>query len=82
MNVRSYLEKIDFTLLTSISEGQPLAVLEAMAAGRPAVTTDVGSCQELIMGPGDDFGPGPAPGNCTKGKVSPDGTIEAKERGA
>ena len=26
--------------------------------------------------------PGPAPGNCTKGKVSPDGTIEAKERGA
>ena len=57
VNVRSYLEKIDFTLLTSISEGQPLAVLEAMAAGRPAVTTDVGSCQELIMGPGDDFGP-------------------------
>jgi len=57
VDVRSYLEKIDFTLLTSISEGQPLAVLEAMAAGRPAVTTDVGSCRELIMGPGDDFGP-------------------------
>ncbi len=57
VDVRSYLTKIDFTLLTSISEGQPLAVLEAMAAGRPAVTTDVGSCRELIMGPGDDFGP-------------------------
>lgn len=58
VNVVEYLEKIDFTLLTSISEGQPLAVLEAMAAGRPAVTTDVGSCRELLEGPTDDFGPG------------------------
>jgi len=57
VDVKAYLEKIDFTILTSISEGQPLAVLEAMAAGRPAVTTDVGSCRELIMGAGDDFGP-------------------------
>lgn len=57
VDVQAYLQKIDFTLLTSISEGQPLAVLEAMAAGRPAVTTDVGSCRELIMGAGDDFGP-------------------------
>ena len=29
-----------------------------------------------------DTGSGPAPGNCTKRRVSPDGTIEAKERGA
>ncbi len=57
VDVRGYLERIDFTLLTSISEGQPLAVLEALAAGRPAVTTDVGSCRELLMGPADDFGP-------------------------
>ena len=57
VNVVEYLEKIDFTLLTSISEGQPLAVLEAMAAGRPAVTTDVGSCRELLEGFDDDFGP-------------------------
>lgn len=57
VNVIEYLEKIDFTVLTSISEGQPLAVLEAMAASRPAVTTDVGCCRELIEGVEDDFGP-------------------------
>lgn len=53
----SYLEKIDFTVLTSISEGQPFAVLESMAAKRPVVSTDVGSCRELIEGDvGDNFG--------------------------
>lgn len=56
VDVRAYLEKIDFTVLTSISEGQPLAVLEAMAAGRPVVSTDVGSCRELIQGIDDAFG--------------------------
>ncbi len=57
VNVSEYLKKIDFTLLTSISEGQPLAVLEAMAAGRPAVTTNVGSCRELLDGVDDGIGP-------------------------
>lgn len=51
-----YLEKIDFTLLTSISEGMPLSILEGMAAGRPAIATNVGSCSELIYGTVDDFG--------------------------
>ncbi len=56
VNVQEYLEHIDFTVLTSISEGQPLAVLEAMAAGRPAVTTNVGCCRELLEGDDDGFG--------------------------
>ncbi len=56
VDVHDYLKKIDFTVLTSISEGQPLAILEAMAAGRPAVTTKVGSCDELIEGKEDGFG--------------------------
>ncbi|MEG1471659.1 MAG: GT4 family glycosyltransferase PelF [Clostridia bacterium] len=56
VNVAEYLQNVDFTLLTSISEGQPLAVLEAMAAGRPSITTDVGSCRELLEGVSDDFG--------------------------
>lgn len=56
VNVQEYLQRIDFTLLTSISEGQPLAVLEAMAAGRPAVTTNVGCCRELLDGVDDGFG--------------------------
>ena len=42
--------QIGLTVLTSISEGQPLTTLEGFAAGIPAVTTDVGSCHELIFG--------------------------------
>ena len=51
-----YLEKIDFSILSSISEGMPLATLESMAAGRPAVTTNVGCCNELLFGVDDEFG--------------------------
>lgn len=54
VNVREYVGKMDMIVLTSISEGQPLAVLEAMACGKPLVTTDVGSCKELLHGRGDD----------------------------
>src|SRR5699024_7680664 len=53
----AYFQKLDFTILSSLSEGQPLSVLESFAAGLPVVTTDVGSCSELILGvPPDDFG--------------------------
>lgn len=55
INVLEYMEKFDFTLLTSISEGQPLAVLESFAAGRPCVVTDVGCCKQLINGMGGDI---------------------------
>lgn len=58
VDVVSYMEKLDFTILTSISEGQPLSVLESLAARRPCVTTDVGCCRELLEGaPGDLAGP-------------------------
>lgn len=57
VNVAEHLDDIDILLLSSISEGQPLAVLEGMAARRPFVTTDVGCCQDLIYGRiGDDLG--------------------------
>lgn len=42
--------KIGLTTLTSISEGMPIVILESFAAGVPAVTTDVGSCRQLIYG--------------------------------
>lgn len=42
--------QVGLSVLTSVSEGQPLVVLEGFAAGIPAVTTDVGSCRELIEG--------------------------------
>ena len=53
INVRDYLGKMDFTLLTSISEGQPLTILESYAAHCPVIATDVGNCRELIYGAGD-----------------------------
>ena len=58
VDAHAYMEKLDFTILTSISEGQPLSVLESLAAGRPCVTTDVGCCRELLEGDEEDrFGP-------------------------
>lgn len=42
--------QLDMLVLTSISEGQPLVILEAFAAGLPVISTDVGACRELIEG--------------------------------
>jgi polysaccharide biosynthesis protein PelF len=44
------LPRVDLIALTSISEALPLVVLEGFAAGVPAITTDVGSCRQLIDG--------------------------------
>lgn len=49
-NVDEYLNHIDIMVLTSLSEAQPLVMLEAGACGIPLVATDVGSCRELIEG--------------------------------
>ena len=48
-DVPDLLGAIDLLLLTSSQEGLPNAVLEAMAASRPVVATDVGGCRELIL---------------------------------
>lgn len=57
VNVLEYMEKFDFTVLSSISEGLPLAVLESFAAERPCVLTDVGCCKQLVNGmEGDELG--------------------------
>ena len=56
VDVREYLGKMDFTLLTSISEGQPLTILESYASHCPVIATDVGNCRELIYGPEDSYG--------------------------
>lgn len=39
----------DMTLLTSDNEGMPISLIESSLAGRPAVTTDVGSVREVVL---------------------------------
>lgn len=56
VNVPEYLGGMDMTILTSISEGQPLTILEGYAAGKPAIATDVGNCRGLIYGEDDGIG--------------------------
>ena len=56
IDIREYLGRMDMTILTSISEGQPLTILEGFAAHKPAIATDVGNCRGLIYGENDDFG--------------------------
>lgn len=56
IDIKDYLGRMDVTILTSISEGQPLTILESYAAHIPVIATDVGNCRELIYGVDDDFG--------------------------
>lgn len=45
-----FYEDIDLLVLTSKHEGTPLALLEAMASGKPFVTTCVGGIRDLMLG--------------------------------
>ena len=61
VKLHDYLGRVDVIALTSISEAQPLVLLEAGAASVPSVATDVGSCRDIIFGRADEeppLGPG------------------------
>lgn len=47
-DVADLLAASDMFLMTSISEGIPLTIIEAMAAGVPVVSTDVGGIPEMV----------------------------------
>jgi glycosyltransferase involved in cell wall biosynthesis len=48
--VSEIFPRLGLNVLTSISEAQPLVVLEGFAAGVPCVSTDVGCVRELVYG--------------------------------
>ena len=50
------MAKMDFTVMTSISEGQPLAILESLASARPCIATKVGNCPVLLNNTKDGLG--------------------------
>lgn len=50
VDVERFFPSIDIIVLTSVSEAQPLVILEAYAHSIPVVTTDVGGLPELVLG--------------------------------
>lgn len=58
----------DVIVLTSLNEGTPLTIIEAMAAGRPVVSTAIGGVIDLL-------------GTVTERVVEPDGRYEVRQRG-
>jgi glycosyltransferase involved in cell wall biosynthesis len=48
-DVRPFLEKSSVFVLPSYHEGIPKSVLEAMAMGRPIITTDAPGCKETVL---------------------------------
>ena len=57
VNITDYLPEVHVVVLSSLSESQPLTLLEAGAAGIPFVATNVGSCREIIEGRRDEVPP-------------------------
>lgn len=51
-NVEKYLAEADVFALSSDYEGLPLSVLEAMSAGLPIVSTDVGGVKDIVTNNG------------------------------
>lgn len=47
-DVRPYLARCSIFVLPSYHEGLPRSVIEAMAVGRPIITTDVPGCRETV----------------------------------
>ncbi len=66
------LPLFDVMALSSVSEGLPFSVLEAFAAEIPVVSTDVGSCAELVLGR-----QGEMPSLGAAGKIVPPGDAAA-----
>lgn len=71
VQIAEWMPSIHVVVLTSLSEAQPLVLLEAGAAGIPCVATNVGSCREMIEGQADADGT-MEPGGFVTDLVAPD----------
>lgn len=48
MDVRKVIQQADVIVLPSYREGVPRVILEAMAMGKPVITTDAAGCRETV----------------------------------
>lgn len=72
IDILEWLPRLDLNVLSSLSEAQPLALLEASSSGIPTVATDVGACREMLRGHrGADAALGPS------GRIVPVASPEA-----
>lgn len=71
--ITDWLPQVDVLVLTSLSEAQPLIILEGGACGIPVVAPDVGSCREMIEG----RSPGAPHGGIVTPLVNPEATATA-----
>lgn len=76
VDMDEYLPKLDLVVLTSISEAQPLTLLEAGACGIPLVAPDVGACGEIINGSIDEK-PALGAGGIVTPLANPEATAQA-----
>ena len=47
-DLKAIYEGLDIVALTSLNEGTPVSLIEAMAAGRPVVATNVGGVKDIV----------------------------------
>ena len=66
-DVRAVYAASDVVALTSLNEGSPVSLIEAMAAGRPVVATAVGGVPDVV-------------GDAVSGLLAPSGDAEALAR--
>jgi glycosyltransferase involved in cell wall biosynthesis len=71
VRIADLMPTIHVIVLTSLSEAQPLVLLEGGAAGIPCVATNVGACREIIEGAADEE-VDPQPGGFVTDLVAPD----------
>jgi glycosyltransferase involved in cell wall biosynthesis len=76
VDVKQHFPYIHVNVLTSLSESQPLSLLEAGAAAIPSVATDVGSCREILFGRKDEV-PALGAGGILTDVASPQETAQA-----
>ena len=76
VKLEDYMGSIDAIVLTSISEAQPLVILEAGTLAIPIVATNVGACLDMILG-GSTESPKLGAGGAITELSNPSATAEA-----